>query len=58
MSLEHPNYYNRADRELYDKLFYKDNGGKPLREQEERFCITMYHMEEFACGLDGDKDEI
>lgn len=58
MSIESPNYYNRNDRELYDKLFYHNNNGVPLTEQQERFCITMYHMEEYACGLGGDLDEI
>lgn len=53
MSLERPNWNNMADRALYDKLFYSDNDGKPLTEQEEEFCKTMYHFEEYACGLDG-----
>lgn len=55
MSLESPNYYNSDDRALYDKLFYHNNDGKPLTEQEEEFCKSMYHMEEVACGLDGDR---
>lgn len=54
MSLENPNYYSRQDRELYDKLFYYNNNGVPLTEQENRFCITMYHMEEYNSGYGGD----
>lgn len=52
MSLERPNWNDRHDMELYDKLFYHQS--KPLTEQEKEFCTTMYHMEEYACGLDGD----
>lgn len=48
------NYYNRQHRELYDKLFYQDIG-RPLTEEENEFCKAMYHAEEFACGLDGDR---
>jgi hypothetical protein len=55
MSLEQPNWNNRQDRTLYNLLFYKDNNGKPLTEQEERFCTIMYHFEEYASGLDGDR---
>ena len=54
MSLEKPNYYSRQDRELYDKLFYHNNNGVPLTEKENRFCITMYHMEEYISGYGGD----
>ena len=52
MSLEKPNWNDRQDRLLYDKLFYQPID-RELTEQEEKFCKTMYHMEEFACGLDG-----
>lgn len=52
MSLEQPNWYNTQDRLLYDELFYHDVG-RPLTEDEERFCNTMYHYEEYASGLDG-----
>ena len=58
MSLESPNYNNSEDRALYDKLFYHNNDGKPLTEQEEEFCKSMYHMEEVACGLDGDRGKV
>lgn len=44
---------NRQHRELYEKLERKPDN--ELTEEERRFCITMYHMEEFACGLDGDR---
>lgn len=54
MSLTNPNYYDRQDRELYEKLFYHNNNSKPLTEQENRFCITMYHMEEYNSGYGGD----
>ena len=46
-----PNRYNRQHRDLYDKLERKSDS--ELTEEERRFCITMYHMEEYACGLDG-----
>lgn len=54
MSLEHPDYRDRQDRILYEKLFYHNNNGVPLTEQENEFCKTMYHMEEYASGLGGD----
>ena len=49
-----PQYGNRQHRELYNKLFYQDIG-RPLTEEENEFCKAMYHMEEVACGLDGDR---
>lgn len=55
MSLERPNWYDMKDRELYYDYFY--NSDKPLSKypkKEQDFIKTMYHMEEFACGLDGD----
>lgn len=52
MSFENPDYNNVGDRNLYNKLFYSDNDGKPLTEEEKIFCKYMYHMEEIACGLD------
>ena len=55
MSLESPNWYDYNDRKLYDELFYTRKENKILTEQEEEFCKTMYHYEEFACGLDGDR---
>lgn len=56
MSLEHPSYCNPADRALYEKLFYsRDTDYNKLTEQEKEFCKSMYHMEEFAHGLDGDR---
>lgn len=57
MSITHPNYYDRADRELYNQLFYFKKNGEKLSDEEWEFCKTMYHMEEFACGLDGDRDD-
>jgi hypothetical protein len=54
MSLKNPDWFNRQDRELYEQLFYMRNDGHKMNEEEWEFCKTMYHMEEFACGLDGD----
>lgn len=56
MSLENPNYYSRQDRDLYERLFYFNNYGNPLTELEQKFCKTMYHMEEYNSGLGGDYD--
>lgn len=56
MSLEKPNYLSRDDRMLYDELFYHDNE-RELTQKEKDFCKSMYHQEEFACGLDGDIEE-
>lgn len=53
MSLEHPNW--NTDWQLYEYLFYKNKGGEPLTEQEEEFVKAMYHFEEYASGLDGDR---
>ena len=47
-----PNYNNPQHRDLYNRLFYHDIG-RELTPEEDRFCKSMYHMEEFACGLDG-----
>ena len=51
MSLDKPDWHDVKDRELYEQLFYHQT--ELLTEQEEEFCKTMYHLEEFACGLDG-----
>lgn len=48
------NWYDRTHRDLYDKLFYHKMD-RPLTEAENEFVKQMYHMEEFACGLDGDR---
>ena len=47
-------YYNRQHRELYNKLFYYKMD-RPLTKEEKDFCTRMYHLEEYACGLDGDR---
>lgn len=47
-------WYNRQHRELYDKLFYSKLE-RELTKEEEEFVISMYHQEEYACGLDGDR---
>lgn len=52
MSLEKPNWNDYHDRALYDELFY-NKVDRELTKQEEEFCKTMYHFEEYACGLDG-----
>lgn len=52
MSLENPNWHDFEDRKLYNELFYRSDK-KTLTEEEERFCTTMYHYEEYASGLDG-----
>ena len=54
MSLEQPNYKDSKDRYLFDMLFYQNNSGKELTEQEKSFVTKMYHMEEYESGLDGD----
>ena len=46
------NWSDRRHRDLYDKLFYHDIG-RELTEEENEFCKQMYHLEEYACGLDG-----
>lgn len=51
MSLESPRY-DYQDRALYDELLCKDS--KELTKEEKEFIKTMYHLEEYACGLDGD----
>ena len=56
MSTESPNYYNSHDRELFyelEKMPYET-----LTEEQRKFFNTMYHMEEYACGLDGDFEDI
>ena len=56
MSIESPNYYNSKDR-----AFYRELGNLPyeiLTEAQRRFIYTMYHMEECACGLDGNFEDI
>ena len=58
MSLEHPNYFNAQDRARYEHLFYHNNNNLPLTTIEENFVTAMYHMEEVACGLDGDLGEV
>lgn len=52
MSLTQPKW-NTEDRQLYEKLFYQKMD-RELTEKEEDFVRAMYHLEEFACGLDGD----
>jgi len=56
MSLEHPDWSNSSDRALYFELFYTKTP-RPLTEQEQSFVNWMYHAEEYASGLDGDRDD-
>ena len=53
MSLEKPQW-NREDVKLYQKLYYCTDY-KLLNEKEKKFCKEMYIMEQYACGLDGDR---
>lgn len=52
MSIESPNYYNSYDRALFNEL--EKLPYEALTEEKRKFFHTMYHMEEYACGLDGD----
>ena len=52
MTLEKPQW-NCEDRALYEELFYGNKSYNELTEEEQNFCKIMYHMEEYACGLDG-----
>lgn len=54
MSLKNPSWYDRSDRKLYEQLFYMASNGYNMEEEEWEFCKRMYHMEEYANGLDGD----
>ena len=56
MSIKSPNYYDCKDRALFhelEKLPYE-----VLTEEQRNFFQTMYHMEEYASGLDGDFEDI
>lgn len=53
MTLEKPNYKDRSDRALYEKLFYETKSEDLTREQKD-FCTHMYHMEEYLSGWGGD----
>ena len=56
MSLEHPYYYDRADRVLYEELFYRKSPDRVLTPLEKNFVTSMYHQEEYDAGLDGIDD--
>jgi len=51
MSLKSPNYYSSKDTKLYNELMSKKY--EDLTEEEQDFCKSYYHQEEYACGLDG-----
>lgn len=57
MTLEMPNYYDMRDRMLWDEL-EKASSERELTPTEHRFCVSMYHMEEYASGLDGDREPL
>jgi len=50
MSLEHPNFYNPEDRDLYNKIWDKDSSERT--DEENSFLQEMYHQEEFSSRLD------
>lgn len=53
MSIDKPEWcFN--DIQLYRKLYYQTDYSE-LTEEQKEFCKTMNIMEEYACGLDGDK---
>ena len=52
MSLKNPSWTDKQDKKLYDELFYNSDYST-LSDDEQDFCKTMYHLEEFATGLDG-----
>lgn len=54
MSLEHPNFFNSQDRQLYYEL-EKQVGIREFTKEEDYFFKAMYHMEEVDAGLDGDR---
>ena len=54
MSLEHPNFFNSQDRQLYYEL-ERQIGTREFTKEEDYFFKTMYHMEEVDAGLDGDR---
>ena len=56
MSLKQPNWNDKKDRALYDELFYGKTKYEDLTKEQQEFCKTMYHFEEYVCGLDGDRE--
>ena len=56
MSIESPNYYDFHDRALFNEL--EKLPYEVLTTEQRKFFHTMYHMEEYACGLDGDFENI
>lgn len=52
MSLKNPSW-TQKDILLYNQLFYKGEW-ETLTDEEKNFCKTMYHLEEYVCGLDDD----
>lgn len=56
MSIESPNYYDFHDRALFNEL--EKLPYEALTKEQRKFFHTMYHMEEYACGLDRDFEDI
>ena len=50
---KYADFYNKQHWDLYNKLNCKPDS--ELTKEERDFCIRMYHAEEYACGLDGDR---
>lgn len=52
MTLEHPNFNNMHDVNLYLELMHKDFNNEFLSDTEKKFIKTMYHMEEESFNND------
>lgn len=50
---KYADFYNRQHWDLYEKLINKPDS--KLTKEQRDFCTRMYHAEEYACGLDGDR---
>ena len=50
---KYADFYNRQHWDLYEKLINKPDS--ELTKEQRDFCTRMYHAEEYACGLDGDR---
>lgn len=54
MIKKRPSWNDYSDRRLYDELLDKQHKTpEDVTDEELDFLHTMYHLEEFACGLDG-----
>ena len=57
MSLEHPNFFNSQDRQLYYEL-ERQIGTREFTKEEDKFFKTMYHQEEYYTSYRGNDNEI